>query len=149
MKSHRQAVLLEIIQEYDIDTQEELLDKLREKNFNVTQATVSRDINELKLIKVPIANGKYKYTVAQKDENMDTQSSFKTIFKTAVRSIDFAQNMIVLKTTSGMAQGVCYELDSIELDGILGTIAGDDTIFVVTSSNTKSAALVSELKKIM
>ena len=149
MKSHRQAVLLEIIQEYDIDTQEELLDKLREKNFNVTQATVSRDINELKLIKVPMANGKYKYTVAQKDENMDTQSSFKTIFKTAVRSIDFAQNMIVLKTTSGMAQGVCYELDSIELDGILGTIAGDDTIFVVTSSNTKSAALVSELKKIM
>ena len=142
MKSHRQAVLLEIIQEYDIDTQEELLDKLREKNFNVTQATVSRDINELKQIKVPIANGKYKYTVAQKDENMDTQSSFKTIFKTAVRSIDFAQNMIVLKTTSGMAQGVCYELDSIELDGILGTIAGDDTIFVVTSSNTKSAALV-------
>ena len=142
MKSHRQAVLLEIIQEYDIDTQEELLDKLREKNFNVTQATVSRDINELKLIKVPMANGKYKYTVAQKDENMDTQSSFKTIFKTAVRSIDFAQNMIVLKTTSGMAQGVCYELDSIELDGILGTIAGDDTIFVVTSSNTKSAALV-------
>ena len=80
---------------------------------------------------------------------MDTQSSFKTIFKTAARSIDFAQNMIVLKTTSGMAQGVCYELDSIELDGILGTIAGDDTIFVVTSSNTKSAALVSELKKIM
>ena len=149
MKSHRQAVLLEIIREYDIDTQEELLDKLREKNFNVTQATISRDINELKLIKVPVGNGKYKYTVAQKDENIDTQSSFKTIFKTAVRSIDFAQNMIVLKTTSGMAQGVCYELDSIEMDGILGTIAGDDTIFVVTSSSTKSAALVSELKKIM
>ncbi len=149
MKSHRQAVLLEIIREYDIDTQEELLDKLREKNFNVTQATISRDINELKLIKVPVANGKYKYTVAQKDENIDTQSSFKTIFKTAVRSIDFAQNMIVLKTTSGMAQGVCYELDSIEMDGILGTIAGDDTIFVVTSSNSKSASLVAELKKIM
>ncbi|MBQ7521263.1 MAG: arginine repressor [Clostridia bacterium] len=149
MKSHRQAVLLEIIREYDIDTQEELLDKLREKNFNVTQATISRDINELKLIKVPVANGKYKYTVVQKDENIDTQSSFKTIFKTAVRSIDFAQNMIVLKTTSGMAQGVCYELDSIEMDGILGTIAGDDTIFVVTSSNSKSASLVAELKKIM
>ena len=149
MKSHRQAVLLEIIREYDIDTQEELLDKLREKNFNMTQATISRDINELKLIKVPVANGKYKYTVAQKDENIDTQSSFKTIFKTAVRSIDFAQNMIVLKTTSGMAQGVCYELDSIEMDGILGTIAGDDTIFVVTSSNSKSASLVAELKKIM
>ena len=70
MKSHRQAVLLEIIREYDIDTQEELLDKLREKNFNVTQATISRDINELKLIKVPVANGKYKYTVAQKDEKV-------------------------------------------------------------------------------
>ena len=148
MKSHRQAVLLEIIRKYDIDTQEELLDKLREKNFNVTQATVSRDINELKLIKIPVENGKYKYTTGKKEE-IDTQSNFKNLFRTAVRSIDFAQNMIVLKTTSGMAQGVCYELDSIEMDGILGTIAGDDTIFVVTSSNSKSASLVSELKKIM
>ncbi len=148
MKSHRQAVLLEIIRTHDIDTQEELLDKLREKNFNVTQATVSRDINELKLIKVPMENGKYKYITPQKEE-FDTQSNFRNLFRTAVRSIDFAQNMIVLKTTSGMAQGVCFELDSIEMDGILGTIAGDDTIFVVTSSNSKSASLVSELKKIM
>lgn len=148
MKSYRQAVLLEIIQEHDIDTQEELLEKLRERNFNVTQATISRDINELKLIKVPIENGKYKYVPKQQDE-LDTQSNFRNLFRTAVRSIDFAQNMIVLKTTSGMAQGVCVALDSIEMDGILGTIAGDDTIFVVTSSNSKSASLASELKKIM
>ena len=139
---------MEIIQKHDIDTQEELLEKLRERNFNVTQATVSRDINELKLIKIPIENGTYKYVQKQQDE-LDTQSHFRNLFRTAVRSIDFSQNVIVLKTTSGMAQGVCAALDAVEMDGILGTIAGDDTIFVVTSSNSKSASLASELKKIM
>ncbi len=148
MKSRRQAALLEIIQSYDIDTQEELIEKLKLKGFNVTQATVSRDIKELKFIKAPAGNGLYKYTVGTKTE-IDEQSGFNSLFKTAVVDIDFSQNMIVLKTTSGMAQGVCVALDSIELDGILGTIAGDDTIFVVASSSSRAASLTSELKKII
>ena len=148
MKSRRHATLLEIIQEYDIDTQEELIEKLKQKDFNVTQATVSRDIKELKLIKVPIGNGKYKYISGNKT-GLGTLSNFNTLFKTSVISVDFAQNMIVLKTTSGMAQGVCAALDSIEWEGILGTIAGDDTIFIVASTSSKAAALTSELKKNM
>lgn len=148
MKSRRHAILLEIIQEYDIDTQEELIEKLKQKDFNVTQATVSRDIKELKLIKVPVGNGKYKYISGNKT-GLGTLSNFDTLFKTAVISVDFAQNMIVLKTTSGMAQGVCAALDSIEWEGILGTIAGDDTIFIVASTGSKAAALTSELKKNM
>ena len=105
MKSKRHATLLEIIQEHDIETQEELLEKLREKNFNVTQATISRDIKELRLVKTPVGNGKYKYATGNKS-GTDTLSNFNALFKTAVISVDFAQNMIVLKTTSGMAQGV-------------------------------------------
>lgn len=148
MKSKRHAILLEIIQEHDIETQEELLEKLRERNFNVTQATVSRDIKELRLVKTPVGNGKYKYATGNKT-GMDTLSNFNTVFKTAVISVDFAQNMIVLKTTSGMAQGVCAAIDSIEWDGMLGTIAGDDTIFIVTSTSSRAATLTSELKKNM
>jgi len=148
MKSRRHAALLEIIQEYDIDTQEELIEKLSEKGFSATQATISRDIKELKLVKTPIGNGKYKYTTGNK-AGMDKLSNFNNLFKTAVISVDFAQNMIVLKTTSGMAQGVCAALDSIEWDGMLGTIAGDDTIFIVASSGSKAAALTSQLKKNM
>ena len=148
MKSKRHAILLEIIQEHDIETQEELLEKLREKNFNVTQATISRDIKELRLVKIPVGNGKYKYATGNKT-GTDTLSNFNTLFKTAVISVDFAQNMIVLKTTSGMAQGVCAAIDSIEWDGMLGTIAGDDTIFIVTSTGSKAASLTSELKKNM
>lgn len=148
MKSKRHAILLEIIQEYDIETQEELLEKLRQKNFNVTQATISRDIKELSLIKTPIGNGKYKYATGNK-AGLDTLSNFNNLFKTAVISVDFAQNMIVLKTTSGMAQGVCAAIDSIEWDGMLGTIAGDDTIFIVAATSSRAASLTSELKKNM
>lgn len=148
MKSKRHAILLEIIQEHDIETQEELLEKLRERSFNVTQATISRDIKELRLVKTPAGNGRYKYATGNKS-GIDTFSNFNTLFKTAVISVDFAQNMIVLKTTSGMAQGVCAAIDSIEWDGMLGTIAGDDTIFIVTSTSSKAASLTSELKKNM
>lgn len=148
MKSKRHAILLEIIQEYDIETQEELLEKLRKKNFNVTQATISRDIKELKLVKTPVGNGRYKYATGNKT-GIDALSNFNTLFKTSVISVDFAQNMIVLKTTSGMAQGVCAAIDSIEWDGMLGTIAGDDTIFIVTSTSSRAASLTSELKKNM
>ncbi|MEF2920392.1 MAG: arginine repressor [Acutalibacteraceae bacterium] len=148
MKSRRQSALLEIIQEYDVDTQEELQEKLKERNFAVTQATISRDIKELKLVKTPVGNGKYKYITGNKT-GIDSMSTFNTLFKTAVISVDFAQNMIVVKTTSGMAQGVCAALDLIEWDGMLGSIAGDDTIFIVTSTGAKAATLASELKRNM
>lgn len=148
MKSRRQSALLEIIQEYDIDTQEELQERLKQRDFTVTQATISRDIKELKLVKTPVGNGKYKYATGNKAV-VDSLSTFNTLFKTTVISVDFAQNIIVVKTTSGMAQGVCATIDSIEWDGMLGSIAGDDTIFIVASTTAKAATLASELKRNM
>lgn len=148
MKSRRQSVLIEIIEKYDIDTQEELIEKLGERGFKVTQATVSRDIKELKILKIPVGDNQYKYII-NNSTNLEDISAFSNLFKTAVLSVDFAQNMIVLKTTSGMAQGVCVAIDNVEWDGVLGTIAGDDTIFMVTSSTSRSASLSAELKKLM
>ena len=148
MKSRRQSALLEIIQEYDIDTQEELQERLKQRDFTVTQATISRDIKELKLVKTPVGNGKYKYATGNKAV-VDSLSTFNTLFKTAVISVDLAQNIIIIKTTSGMAQGVCATIDSIEWDGMLGSIAGDDTIFIVASTTAKAATLASELKRNM
>lgn len=148
LKPQRHAKILEIISENDVETQEDLLNLLFKSGFNVTQATVSRDIKELKLSKAPAGNGKYKYSQGSKS-SVDISSNFNTIFKSTVLSIDFAANMIVLRTVSGMAQGVCTALDSMEWDGILGTIAGDDTIFIVVRSSNKAVTLSSELKKIM
>lgn len=148
MKLHRQSAILDVINQYDITSQKELIEKLAEFGINVTQATISRDIKELQLIKVPVENGKYKYTKGS-NTKIDTSPSFNTLFKTAVININFAQNIIVLKTTSGMAQGVCVELDTMKWDGVLGTIAGDDTIFIVVSSGSRAASLTSEFKKII
>lgn len=148
MKSRRQSALIDIIEKFDIDTQEELIEKLGERGFKVTQATVSRDIKELKILKIPVDENQYKYII-NNNTNLEDASAFSNLFKTAVLSVDFAQNMIVLKTTSGMAQGVCVAIDNVEWDGVLGTIAGDDTIFMVTSSTSRSASLSAELKKLM
>ena len=147
-KNSRQERILALIRDNDISTQEDLTAKVNQAGFEATQATISRDIKELRLVKTPAGNGRYKYATGNKS-GIDTFSNFNTLFKTAVISVDFAQNMIVLKTTSGMAQGVCAAIDSIEWDGMLGTIAGDDTIFIVTSTSSKAASLTSELKKNM
>lgn len=148
MKTQRHAKLLELIAEYNVETQEDLLEYLKQCNFKVTQATVSRDIKELKLIKTPAGNGKYKYTAGNKS-TANIGNNLETLFKSTVISVDFANNMIVLKTLNGMAQGVCATLDAMEWDGIVGTIAGDDTIFIVARSNSQAITLTSELKKIM
>lgn len=148
MKSKRHAKMLELIQEYDIETQEELLKLLCEDGFNVTQATVSRDIKELKLVKTPVGSGKYKYSLGNKNVT-DISSNFNALLKNTVLSVEFSSNIIVLKTTSGMAQGICASLDSMNWDDVLGTIAGDDTIFIVARSSNKAVTLVSELKKLI
>lgn len=148
MKSKRHAKILELIREYDIETQEELLKLLCEEGFNVTQATVSRDIKELKLVKTPVGSGKYKYSLGNKSVS-DISSNFNALLKNTVLSVEFSSNIIVLKTTSGMAQGICASLDSMNWDDILGTIAGDDTIFIVARSSNKAVTLVSALKKLI
>lgn len=148
MKTKRHAKILELIQSYTIDTQEELLRRLRGEGFDVTQATVSRDIKELRLLKTLGKDGTYKYTTGNKTGG-EVGANLHNLFSTTVLSVDFAGNMIVLKTINGMAQGVCAALDSMEWDGVVGTIAGDDSIFIVARSNAKAVTLTSELKKLL
>lgn len=148
MKTKRQAQILELINENHIETQEELLFKLKERGFKVTQATVSRDIKELRLLKSLSPDGKYHYTTVAKNAS-DGRSGFRSFFTNSVVSVKSAQNIIVIKTMAGMAQGVCASLDSMEYDEILGTIAGDDTIFAVSTDSQTALDFAKDLKKLL
>lgn len=147
MKTRRQARILELIKENDVETQSELLDMLKNDGYHVTQATVSRDIKEMRLIKILGVDGTYKY--ASEMISGDEQQSHYYLFSTAVISVDYAHSLVVIKTQTGMAQAVCAALDSTDRSGVLGTIAGDDTIFVATRTDSVAVSLVSDLKKMM
>ncbi len=147
MKTRRQTRILELIREHDIETQSEMLEMLKADGFHVTQATVSRDIKEMRLIKILDHKGAYKYAVDTSAG--EEQQSHSYLFATAVVSVDYAHTIVVIKTQTGMAQAVCAALDSTARAGVLGTIAGDDTIFVATRADSASIALVSDLKKLM
>lgn len=147
MKTRRQARILELIKENDVETQSELLDMLKNDGFHVTQATVSRDIKEMRLIKILSGSGSYKY--ASEMIQNDDRESHSYLFATAVISVESSHNLVVIKTRTGMAQAVCAALDATERSGVLGTIAGDDTIFVATRTDSVSASLVSDLKRLV
>ncbi len=147
MKTRRQAKILEIIKEHSVETQTDLLNMLRSDGFNVTQATVSRDIKEMRLVKVLSNDGTYKYATENNASSEEISHSY--LLSTAIESIDYAHCLVVIKTQSGMAQAVCAALDSTHRIGILGSIAGDDTIFIATRTDAASLTFVSELKKII
>ena len=146
MKTKRHGKILELIQDHAIDTQEELQSWLRKEGFEVTQATVSRDIKELRLVKTLSPEGKYRYTLGKNNEN-NLSSKFHMLFHGSVRSVDYACNIVVIKCMVGMAQAACAAMDSMHWNGVVGTLAGDDTIFVLTRSEEAAASLVTELKK--
>jgi len=148
VKTKRQNVILSIIENNDIETQEELIDCLRAQGFAVTQATVSRDIRELKLTKVTGENGKYKYVRPGSRESGGHQL-YKSTISGSVISIEYAMNLIVVKTYPGMAQAVAAGIDSHSITGVMGCVAGDDTIIVAvkTAENAKNAAR--EIKRII
>jgi transcriptional regulator of arginine metabolism len=148
MKTSRHARILELVNEFDINTQEELLSRLNESGYKVTQATVSRDIKELRLLKTLGSDGKYRYTTGVRNA-IDNRSSFENLFSTTALSVDIAENIVVIKTMSGMAQAICASLDNIETENVVGTIAGDDTIFVVVRTAEAGKALVAEFKKLL
>ena len=148
MKIRRQTKILELIKAHPIETQSELLERLKQEGFRVTQATVSRDIKEMRLIKVPDSHGAYRYA-ADTPEEQEEEPSHSYLFATAVTGVDYAHTLVVIKTKVGMAQAVCAALDSTNRAGVLGTLAGDDTIFVATRTDAASAGLVSDLKKRM
>lgn len=148
MKSRRHAKILDIITEYPIETQDELLTRLKDEGYKATQATISRDIKDLRLVKTLGSDGKYRYVSASKNST-DIRSNFSSLFASSVNSIDFAQNIVVIKTLSGMAQAVCAALDSNDYKAIVGTIAGDDTIFIACRSSQLAVNLTEELKKLI
>lgn len=131
MKGLRHAKIKQIIEQQVIDTQEELAEALRKNDIDVTQATVSRDIKELMLIKVPTGDGRYRYAFPPEHNMIFSQSRMERTFQDALVSMDHSGNIIVLKTLPGTAQAVAYTIDYVKWPEVLGTVAGDDTIFVV------------------
>lgn len=147
MKVKRQSKILELIRENDIETQEMLADLLNKAGFNVTQATVSRDIRELKLTKATMQSGKQKYVATAKESSFVTER-LNRVFRDGIVSIDYAQNIVVINTLIGMAMAVAAALDSMENSEIMGTIAGDDTIFCVVKNESRAVKLTENLKAI-
>lgn len=146
MKRKRHQQMMRLINEHDIKTQEQLTEMLRVEGFEVTQATVSRDIKELGLVKTNAASGGYKYSVRKAMEIQDT-SEHLTIFSKAVIGVDSALNQVVIKTFAGMAQAVAASIDSMMNHNMLGSIAGDDTVLLILRSEDEAQKTVDKLKR--
>lgn len=148
MKIARHAKILELIETYEIETQDELAQRLCDEGFNVTQATVSRDIREMKLTKIATEKGRQKYAVISSNDSEVTERMTR-VFKEAVVKMDYAQNIIVVKTLAGMGMAVGVALDNMQNSEILGTIAGDDTVFCVVRSHNQATAIIEKLYRII
>ena len=148
MKVNRHAKIVELINKYQIETQDELAEYLNEAGFKVTQATVSRDIRDLKLTKVPAENGRQKYAVLQSAQNGMTEK-YVRILRDGFSSMDMAQNILVLKTVSGMAMAVAAALDAMTWNEIVGCIAGDDTIMCAVRTVDDTILLMEKIKKLL
>ena len=148
MKRRRLEKIIELIEQYDIETQEELADRLQREGFQVTQATVSRDIRELKLSKVPASGGRQKYVLLDHQEHQMAEK-YVNILRQAFVSMDSAQNILVIKTVSGMAMAVGAALDKIGWKEIVGCIAGDDTVMCAIRTLEDTATVMQELEKIV
>ena len=148
MKVTRHAKILEIINSNDIETQEELADRLKKSGMNVTQATVSRDIKELKLIKVLSDSGKYKYATISHTKSF-LANKLVNIFSQTVTSVENISNFIIVKTISGSASAAAEAIDSLNFDGIAGSIAGDNTIFVMTRDVENAHIITQRMKKMI
>ncbi|MBQ3514462.1 MAG: arginine repressor [Lachnospiraceae bacterium] len=144
MKSKRQAKMIEIIEQNEIETQDELAERLMEAGFVATQATISRDIRELKLTKVSVGNGKQKY-ILLKNQELDHVSKLTKVMRAGIIGIDTAENLVIIKTVSGVAMAVAAALDNSEIEGMVGCIAGDDTIFCAI----KTKEMVEDVVKII
>lgn len=149
MKARRQAEILAIIQEYDIETQDQLLEKLREKGMKSTQATISRDIKELRVVKELTSFGTYRYTTSSKDGSHTFSARLNTIFRECITTIDYAQNIIVVKTMPGLASAAASAIDGMSMSVVLGTLAGDDTVMIVMRDSNTAAAFCGEIKNLL
>lgn len=149
MKSARQKKILEIISAKDVETQNQLIDELAAVGVKSTQATLSRDIKELRLMKELTGGGKYRYVAAGKDDAVDYDQRLKKIFRECVTSYDAAQNIIVIRTMPGLAPAACSALDGMEIPGLVGTLAGDDTAFIAMRDNESALRFENEIEKLL
>ncbi len=149
MKAQRQRLILEIIAAQQVETQEELLQKLQERGCKTTQATISRDIKELRLVKELSRDGTYHYVESTRMENNDLNQRLHKILREGVTSFDLAQNLIVLKTMPGLASGACAALDRMHIPDLVGSLAGDDTILLIMRSDAAAELFYSEIKKML
>ena len=149
MKSQRQAKIMEIITNRDIETQEHLLQELNKAGFRSTQATISRDIKELRIVKELTSFGTYRYTTAAREVPSTFSGRLNTIFRECVTNFDYAQNMVVIHTLPGLANAAASALDAMNMSVIVGTIAGDDTVFVVMRDTNAAAAFCGEIKSLL
>ena len=149
MKSKRQQEILRIIGQVDVETQDQLLCELRTCGMQATQATISRDIKELHLVKEPVGNGTYRYTQGAGKQNHNFAGRLLTIFRESVTSFDMAQNIIVIKTMPGLANAAAATLDTMEIEGVVGSLAGDDTVLLIMRTNEAAEAFCDEIHDLL
>ena len=148
MKRARQAEILNIIQAVDVETQEQLLDELKARGFSATQDTISRDIKELRLVK-ELSGGGYRYASSERKGLADSDARLRNIFKEGVTSVDRAQNIVVVRTMPGLASAACSALDSMEIPGMVGSLAGDDTGILIMRDNDAAERFNQEVHKLL
>ena len=149
MKSQRQAKILEIISTTNVETQEQLLQLLQDAGFSSTQATISRDIKELRIVKELTSLGTYRYTTSSREMPETFSSRLNTIFRECVTGFDYAQNIVVIHTLPGLAGAAASAVDAMNMNVILGTLAGDDTVIVIMRDTNSAAAFCGEIKSLM
>ena len=149
MKNQRQAKILEIISKRDIETQEELLAALQESGFNSTQATISRDIKELRIVKELDPRGTYRYSASKNEVTATFSTRLNTIFRECVTGLDYAQNIVVINTLPGLASAACSALDGMKMPQVVGTIAGDDTGFLLMRDTNTAVEFCNEIRKLL
>lgn len=149
MKSQRQAKIVEIISTTNVETQEQLLAALQDAGFTSTQATISRDIKELRIVKELTSFGTYRYTTAARELPSTFSNRLNTIFRECVTGFDYAMNIIVIHTLPGLASAAASALDAMKMSVVLGTLAGDDTVVVIMRDTNAAAAFCGEIRSLM
>ena len=149
MKNARQAEILSIIQSIAVETQEQLLSELKARGFHATQATISRDIKDLRMVKELTGKGSYRYALSDRKRPSASDARLRNIFKEGVQSVDVAQNLVVVKTMPGLASAACSALDGMDIPGMVGSLAGDDTGILIMRDNAAAQQFNSEVHKLL
>lgn len=149
MKNARQEEIKRIIRDMEVETQEQLLSALKERGYSTTQATISRDIKELRVVKELNSQGRYCYTISERRAVNEADTRLRNIFKEGVVSGDVAQNIVVVRTMPGLASAACSALDSMDIPGMVGSLAGDDTGILIMRDNASAQRFVSEIHTLL